>query len=303
MSGMKPSCIMKSALLACGFGIAALLFSIGTTAYAANLQVVIVNGSANHCLPYPSCYKPYEVDVRPGDTVTWVNDDNRTHTVTAGTPNYGPVGMFDSGPVPPGQSYTQFFGTNGKFPYYDKVDMWPSGIVVVSTQNQTRAEIGWVEGSLSVAREGSGPSQALVVRKQIENTGIADASSVIFRLRIINSTGFLFYDKIATGSVPARQNSTESFTWDSPLPGKYVLNFEADNLAKQENENNEVSSDLITVSNTTSGSLQPIIENNYKINGASSAVPEFGGAVMAALLLSMASVIGLSIRPKVIRMD
>ncbi|HZS73912.1 MAG TPA: hypothetical protein VFA69_05355, partial [Candidatus Nitrosotalea sp.] len=81
------------------------------SAQAYNAQVTIVNGTANHCRPNLSCYSPFQVNVSVGDTVTWVNQDNRTHTVTTGTSNYGPQGIFDSGVIKPGQSFTQFFGS------------------------------------------------------------------------------------------------------------------------------------------------------------------------------------------------
>lgn len=303
MSKTRVSYMMRPRFLACGIGLAALLLSLVGNAHASDSQVVIVNGTVNHCLPYPSCYKPYEIDVRPGETVTWVNEDNRTHTVTAGTPNYGPVGLFDSGPILPMHSFSQFFGTIGRFPYYDKVDMWPSGMVVVSNQNQTRAEIGWLNGSLSVTAKGSGPSQELVVRKQIENTGSTDATSVLFRLRILNTTGFLFYDKIFNGSVPARQNSTVSFAWDAPEPGNYMLNFDADNLAKQENENSEISYDLVTIAKTNSSGLQPIMTNNFNTSKGISAVPEFGQDSAAVMLVSIAPVLAFSLRSKIRRLD
>ncbi|HJU13746.1 MAG TPA: hypothetical protein VJ792_04755 [Candidatus Nitrosotalea sp.] len=277
---------MKAGDRVCAIVAVAFLAAIGGCAYASDSQVVIVNGTANHCLPYPSCYKPYEIDIRPGDTVTWINNDTKTHTVTAGTPNYGPVGMFDSGSILPQRSYAQFFGSVGKYPYYDKVDMWPSGVVVVSNQNPTRAEISWVNGSLSISTEGFNSSQKLVVTKQVQNTGSTDANSVNFRLRIHNSTGFLFYDKLISGGVPARQNSSVSFTWDDPKPGKYSLNFDAVNLAKQQNENEELSSDLISISQSPSNVLRPIIANNFELNNTSSAVPEFGQTSASVLLIS-----------------
>ncbi|GEM_PF-771422 len=301
MSKMKNFLLLKPECFAYGICIVIFLGISSGTAYASDSQVVIVNGTTNHCLPYLSCYKPYEIDVKPGDTVTWVNGDNRTHTATAGTPNHGPVGLFDSGPILPGDSYKQFFGTVGKYPYYDQTDMWPSGIVVVSNQGPTRAEIGWVNGSLSLAAQGSNESQKLVMTKQIQNVGGTDADSVIFRLRIINDTGFLFYDRIFNGSVPAKQNATVSFTWDTPAPGKYRLNFDAVNLAKQTNENNEVSSDLISVSKSNTNQLRPIITSNFTVNSGNvgnAAVPEFSQLSFAVLLISLVPVIAVTARSR-----
>lgn len=289
MSDLEIGDIMKVGDSAWVIAAVAVLAAIGGCAYASDSQVVIVNGTSNHCLPYPSCYKPYEIDVRPGDTVTWINNDTKAHTVTAGTPNYGPVAMFDSGTILPQHSYTQFFGTAGRYPYYDKIDSWPSGIVVVSNQNPTRAEISWVNGSLAVSTQGSNSSQSLVVTKQVQNIGSTDANSVIFRLKIVNSTGYLLYDEVIRGGVPAKQNSAVSFTWAQPRPGDYRLNFDAENLAKQQNENEELSSDLISISKSPSNFLQPIIAKNFGLNNSSSTVPEFGQTTVLMVFVSAVS--------------
>lgn len=265
-------------------------------AYAADSKVVIVNGTSNHCLPYLSCYKPFEVVVKPGDTITWINNDTRPHTATAGTPNSGPVGLFDSGSILPGKAYQQFFGTAGRFPYYDKTDMWPSGIVVVSNRGPTNAEIGWVNGSLSLSSGGNDPLPRLVMTKKVANSGDVDANSVLFRLRILNGSGFLFYDAVLNGSVPARQNSPVSFTWDNPQPGNYVLNFDAENPARQSNENIDTSSDLISISKSSNNQLQPIVGNDFSIGNRSGTVPEFGQASFLVLFLAISSVLVMSFR-------
>lgn len=289
---------LRSRYVVYGIGsILACLFMLTGSAYATDTQVTIVNGTSNHCLPYPSCYKPFEADISPGSTVTWINNDNRTHTVTTGTPNYGPVGLFDSGQILPGHSFTQFFGTLGKYPYYDKVDMWPSGVVVVRNDNPTHAELGWVNGSLLITSEGSNASQGLVVTKQIENTGGTDANSIIFRLEILNDTGYLFYNNITTANVPAKQSSPVSFVWNNPPSGKYQLNFEAaaGNVIGQTNESNDYSSDIISIPKISVGQEPNLTSENFTLNG-NAAVPEFGQLSYFILVSSIASVLVLSTR-------
>ena len=298
MSKIESLYSLRSSIV-CGTAMVAFLFVLAQGAYATDSQVIIVNGTTNHCLPYPSCYKPYEIDVKPGDSVTWVNDDNVTHTATAGTPNYGPVGMFDSGAILPGHSYTQFFGTVGKYTYYDQVDMWPSGVVVVSNQNPTHAEINWVNGSLSLASHVDNNIQQLTMTKQIENTGGTDANSVVFRLRILNDSGFLFYDNITRQNVPARQNAPVSFAWTNPLPGKYRLNFDAENLAGQNNENNDVSSDLIAVTKNNASTSMSVTAHNFTINTGNAAVPEFGQISYVVLAFSIISALVVSVKSRI----
>ncbi|MDE1727237.1 MAG: hypothetical protein KGH89_08265 [Thaumarchaeota archaeon] len=284
-----------------GYGIVpilACLFMLTGSAYASDAQVVIVNGTSNHCLPYLSCYKPFEIDVTPGSTVTWINNDNRTHTVTTGTSNYGPMGLFDSGQILPGHYFTQFFGTIGKYPYYDKTDMWPSGVVVVNNEGPTHAELGWINGSLLITREGN-QSPTLVMTKQIKNTGGTDANSIIFRLRILNDSGFLFYDNITTENIPAKQVSPVTFAWNDPQPGKYRLNFEAaaDNLIGQNNASGGYTYDIISIPKINVGQEQNLASENFTLNG-NATVPEFGPLSYVILIFAVSSVLVVSTRSR-----
>ncbi len=266
-----------------------LLMAAGT-AFGDDAKVVIVNGTSNHCLPYPSCYKPFQVNISPGDTVTWINDDNRTHTVTTGTSNYGPKGFFDSGPILPGHSYTQFIGITGKFQYYDKVDWWPSGVIFVSRGIPSHAELEWVNGTLSLTKDNN--TEGVVITKQLQNTDSSDANSIILRLKIRNATTFVFYDDITTEDVLAKQNTPISFVWNNPLPGKYILNFDADaaHTAGETNENNEQSSDIISISLGNQSQYQYTILDNFTLNRETS-VPEFSSLSYLVLTLSILSIL------------
>lgn len=56
-------------------------------------------------------FTPRVVTLRPGDSVTWVNGDDRDHTVTAAD------GAFNSGNIRPGGSFTFRFPRAGNYPY------------------------------------------------------------------------------------------------------------------------------------------------------------------------------------------
>ncbi len=62
-------------------------------------------------------YDPAMLTVAVGDTVTWTNNDDVPHTVTAGTPD-SPTGEFDSGEIQPGETFSYTFDTAGTFDYY-----------------------------------------------------------------------------------------------------------------------------------------------------------------------------------------
>ena len=65
------------------------------------LEIAIVNFS----------FSPKEVTIKKGTTVTWTNQDSVIHTATSDT------GVFDSGDLSQGQSFSYTFSTAGTFPY------------------------------------------------------------------------------------------------------------------------------------------------------------------------------------------
>ncbi len=267
-----------------------------TNAQALDTQVIIVNDTSNnHCRPSLSCYTPFQVNIAAGDTVTWINQDNKTHTATTGTSNYGPQGIFDSGDILPGKSFTQFFGTVGKYSYYDKTDMWPSGVVVV-TKEFSHAELSWVPDSLKIEKQNY-TSNGIVITKQIQNTGNADASSIIFTLKITNNSS-LFYNGLVKLDVPAQQSVPVTFTWSNPVNGQYQLFFDANsaNTAGDMNANDDRSLDLISIPESTPAQNQslPITNQNYTINDNTVSVPEFSDMSYFILIASIVSILALS---------
>ena len=270
---------------------------LSTNAQAYDSQVMIQNGVTNHCLPELSCYKPFQVDITAGDTVTWVNQDNRTHTATAGTPNYGPEGIFDSGIISPGQSFTQFFGTIGKYHYYDKTDMWPSGLIVVSN-NMSHPELSWIPGSLKIEKENY-TSNGIVIIKQIQNTGNVDAHSIIFILKIKNQTS-LFYNNLVKMDVPAKQSVPVKFVWENPINGPYQLFFDANsaNAIGDMNANDDRSLDLISIPTVPPPAPQnPISQQNFTISSNNANIPEFGSSTSyLVLIISLVSIVIFSVK-------
>jgi plastocyanin len=85
-------------------------------------------------------YSPNPVEVRVGDTVTWINDDSTSHTATAGTPDSGSTGLFggtDDSPEiiePEGGTQSFTFDEAGEFPYYCTLHPNMIGTVIVTEQ-------------------------------------------------------------------------------------------------------------------------------------------------------------------------
>ena len=262
-------------------------------AYSFDSKVIIVNGTFNHCKPYLSCYEPFQVNISTGDTVTWINHDNHTHTVTTGTSNYGPAGIFDSGNIKPGQSFTQFFGSIGKYHYYDKSDMWPSGLVVVS-KGFSHAELSWIPQSLDIEKQNF-TSNGIVITKEISNTGNADANSIIFTLKIKNQTS-LIYNNLIMLNIPAKQTIPVKFIWNNPVNGQYQLFFDANsaNNIGDMNANDDRSVDFITIPLQTQY-IQTL--SNFTQN-SNATVPEFGSMSYLILIISIVSTLVLETKLK-----
>ncbi|MCY4490202.1 MAG: plastocyanin/azurin family copper-binding protein [Thaumarchaeota archaeon] len=83
------------------------------------------------CETTDECFIPYSVSVTVGDTVTWTNDDTAAHTVTSGTLDVGPDGLFDSGLFVAGAVFEFTFDDAGEYDYLCIVHPWMLGKVIV----------------------------------------------------------------------------------------------------------------------------------------------------------------------------
>lgn len=73
-----------------------------------------------------SAFSPATLTVGMNAKITWVNNDNTLHTVTALD------GSFSSGDIAVGSSYSRTFGTAGTINYYDTHNSSMTGMVIVS---------------------------------------------------------------------------------------------------------------------------------------------------------------------------
>ncbi len=65
-----------------------------------------------------------------GDDLVWINEDATTHTVTGGKPE-APSGLFDSGPLEQGRSFSWTFRQAGEYPYFCQRHTHMQGIIRV----------------------------------------------------------------------------------------------------------------------------------------------------------------------------
>ena len=104
-----------------------------TSVNSKNTPVSIALGSASPgCETTNECYLLYSVLIKEHSSVTWTNDDMAVHTATSGMPSEGPNGIFDSGLISPGDTYTNQFDEEGTFDYYCIAHPWMTGKVIVN---------------------------------------------------------------------------------------------------------------------------------------------------------------------------
>ncbi|MCV0410853.1 PEFG-CTERM sorting domain-containing protein [Nitrosopumilus sp.] len=77
------------------------------------------------------CYIPSTATVDVGGKVIMSNTDTAAHTFTAGTPEDGPSGEFDTGLLMAGNSFEWSPDTIGEVPYFCMVHPWMQGLIVV----------------------------------------------------------------------------------------------------------------------------------------------------------------------------
>jgi plastocyanin len=120
------------------------IFPLILTAYAEDYIIEIPFGAYNPELNTPAevWYDPTVINVKVGDTITWLNKDKEGHTVTSGQSagrfgwmsqkqgGFGvPDGIFDSGRFMPNDSWTYTFEDAGTFSYFCTFHPWMEGIV------------------------------------------------------------------------------------------------------------------------------------------------------------------------------
>ena len=112
--------------------------------------VTITKGSANPevditKLSQKQWNDPSPITININDTVKWINNDTESHTVTSGigggiigtttTTKGKPNGLFNSGILKPGDSWSFKFNKSGTFNYFCTIHPWMEGIVNVKSES------------------------------------------------------------------------------------------------------------------------------------------------------------------------
>ncbi|OFW52902.1 MAG: hypothetical protein A2163_07515 [Actinobacteria bacterium RBG_13_35_12] len=77
-----------------------------------------------------SRFSPEVVTINQGTTVTWVNEDTYSHTITSGGSG-NESGIFDSGNISSGGSFSYTFNDKGTYDYFCKIHSGMNGTIEV----------------------------------------------------------------------------------------------------------------------------------------------------------------------------
>ncbi|MFY9301312.1 MAG: plastocyanin/azurin family copper-binding protein, partial [Candidatus Nitrosotenuis sp.] len=133
---------MKAIIAGSIFAVLALtVFAPSAFADHATVEISIAAGSSSPgCETTNECFIPSEVTTDVGSEVVWTNDDTAGHTVTSGTLDGGPDGIFDSSLFMAGKTFSYKFEETGEFPYFCVVHPWMQGTVIVQEAGAEEVE-------------------------------------------------------------------------------------------------------------------------------------------------------------------
>lgn len=130
------------------FAISLLSIPFLQNTYAETYDINMPTGSASPDAPYfwqnEKTGEPTgDIEILVGDTVVWKNGDQAKHTITSGTIEDGPDGIFGGSKfLVPGESYKFTFTEKGQYPYYCIIHPWMTGVVTVTEGYKLLADVG-----------------------------------------------------------------------------------------------------------------------------------------------------------------
>lgn len=151
-----------------GMMVAPAAFADHPTAEISNLAGTSVPG----CEETNQCFSQSTVTIDAGGEVTWSNDDTAVHTITSGVlTDIGPSGIFDSGLLDPGATFSHWFGEAGEYPYFCMLHPWMAGTVVVQGTTEHGPELPEAQLTLDAPVEQVSEGDSMVVSGMLAAAG------------------------------------------------------------------------------------------------------------------------------------
>ena len=106
-------------------------YSTATKSWNAEPIKIARDSASPKCEINNSCYLPFAINIDVDQEVTWRNEDSFNHSVTSGTAEDGPDGIFDSGVLRNSIYFSHIFSERGIYDYYCTFHPWMNGMVIV----------------------------------------------------------------------------------------------------------------------------------------------------------------------------
>src|SRR3970040_88527 len=218
-----------------------------------------------------------KIEVRALDYVRWENADTAAQTVTSGTPEDGPDGIFDSSLFAPGKDFEYQFTEAGNFDSFCLVHPWMTGFVIVSQVSsalQIIPNVGAKAGDGKTTFNVEYEFNRMIVSATIDEEQNAITFEIVGKAKS--------EDHNLTLMLPKNLISDPLVIW---VDGKQISDFEI----TSEGGINEV--------------VIPLDEKSERLTivGAS-VIPEFGAITMAILAIGVLSFIALTFKTQKISM-
>jgi len=161
-----------------------LVFLIPTTmndGYAETFDVVIPQGSASPTNLIHFLHS--EITVSVNDKIRWINFDDNTHTVTSGSFQGGPDGIFNSGLLEKNEVFPYIVDSSdiGTLAYYCTLHPWMNGIITVLDPEDMPVARVTESGSLEAVLGHLEEAQSFVESaKEFRDTGYDNQAAVSY---------------------------------------------------------------------------------------------------------------------------
>ena len=212
------------------------------------------------------------IEIIVGDVVNWKNGDTVFHTVTSGTSQDGPNGMFDSGDIGPGQFFVQKFTEVGEFQYYCTIHPWRAGVVSVISGLSVLPNVGIDAGDGKVTFDVEYKFNRLVNSASIDET----AKSILFELK---------------GNTINDDNTLTLFLPSALISGISSVSID-DTVAEEFSQDFEDEITILTIKDV------PPNAKSLTLVGTT-IVPEFGAITIVILGIAIVSVVAISVNSKI----
>ena len=209
------------------------------------------------------------ITIEPFDSVEWGNGDTAVHTVTSGTVEGGPDGIFDSGLMNPGGYFTHQFTEEGTVDYFCLVHPWMVGKVIVGT-GIDKVHIFYAVGA-ALDETGDGFDLEYTVNRNLQDVDVDPTRNTL----TFTFSGNAENDEFVV-DLPSELITDPNSVW---VDGNQVMDFES-----------EINGDITTMTIPLDESTEEVVIMGTKV------IPEFGTIAALILMVSIVSVIALTAR-------